>query len=90
MDAASWGASLPFTITFLFGALALWFAIRIEVDKTIAELKTDIRAVNRKLDEMTARPSESEIKQAELRGAMSILNRQTRARQPKTDPTADA
>ena len=80
--------------------MGLWFAIRIEVDKTIAEIrrerrktraevKTDIRAVNRKLDAMTARPSESEIKQAELRGAMSILNRQTRARKPKTDPTDD-
>ena len=101
MDAASWSASLPFIITFLFGALALWFAIRIEVDKTIAEirrerrktraeLKTEIHKADGKLDAMSARPSESEIKQAELRGAMSILNRQTRARKPKTDPTADA
>ena len=55
MDAASWSASLPLIIAFGLGILGLWFAIRIAVDKTIAELKTDIRAVNRKLDAMSAR-----------------------------------
>ena len=43
MDAASWNASLPIIITFLLGALALWLAVRIEIDKTIAELRSEIR-----------------------------------------------
>ena len=101
MDAASWSASLPFIITFLFGALALWFAIRIEVDKMIAEirrerrktraeLKTEIHKADGKLDTTTVRPSEFELERARREGMMSILNRQTRVRQPKTDPTADA
>ena len=43
MDAASWNASLPLIIAFGIGALGLWFAIRIEADKTIAELRIAIR-----------------------------------------------
>ena len=43
MDAASWNASLPIIITFLLGILGLWLAIRIEVDKTIAEIRSEIR-----------------------------------------------
>ena len=44
MDAASLRLpSLPLIIIFLLGALALWLAIRIEVDKTIADLRIAIR-----------------------------------------------
>ena len=49
MDAASWNASLPLIIAFGLGALALWFAIRIEVDKTIAEIRSEIREFRTKM-----------------------------------------
>lgn len=90
MDAANWSASLSLIIAFGLGALGFWFAIRIEADKTIAELRSELREVKGKLDAMSVRPSEFEIAQAEIRGAMSILNRQTRAHKPKSAPTNDA
>ena len=43
MDAANWSAWLPLIIAFGLGALGLWLAIRIEVDKTIADLRIAIR-----------------------------------------------
>ena len=101
MDAASWNASLPLLITFLLGALALWLAIRIEVDKTIAELrrelrearaelKTDIREVGGKIDAINVRVSEYELERARQRGMALILGNQTRAHEPKSAPTDDA
>ena len=101
MDAASWNASLPLIITFLLGALALWLAIRIEVDKTIvdlrrelrearAELKTDIREVGNKLDAISVRASEYDPERARQRGMALILENQTRAPKPKSAPTDDA
>ena len=97
MDAASWNASLPLIIIFLFGALALWFAIRIEVDKTIADLRrelrearaevrTEIREVGGKIDAMNVRASEHELERARQRGVTLILGSQTRARKPKRAP----
>ena len=93
MDAASWIPSLPLIIIFLLGALALWLAIRIEVDRTIAdlrrelrearaELKTDIRKVGGKIDAMNVRASAYELERARQRGMALILGNQTRAREP--------
>ena len=101
MDAASWNASLPLIITFGLGALALWLAIRIEVDKTIAdlrrelrearsELKADIREVGSKIDAINVRASEHELEQARQRGMALILENQTRAHKPNSDPPDDA
>ena len=101
MDAAIWSASLPLIIIFLLGALALWLAIRIEVDKTIAELRrelrearadvrTEIRKVGGKLDAMNVRASAYELEQARQRGMALILGRQTHTHEPKRDPTDDA
>ena len=93
MDAASWSASLPLIIVFGLGALGLWFAIRIEVDKTIAEirndlrearaeLRTDIREVGNKIDAMSVRVSEYELEQARQEGMMRILGNQTHTYKP--------
>ena len=101
MDAASWGASLPLIIIFLLGALALWLAIRIEVDKTIAELRhelrearaelrNELREVGGKIDAINVRASEYELERARQRGMALILINQTRAHEPKSDPTDDA
>lgn len=69
--------------------MALWRAIRIEADKTIAEIRTELREVGGKIDAMSVRVSAYEIEQAELRGAMRILGRQTHTHEPKSDPTDD-
>ena len=101
MGAASWIPSLPLIIIFLLGALALWLAMRIEVDRTIAdlrrelrearaELKTDIRKVGGKIDAINVRASEYELEQARQEGMMRILGRQTHTHEPKRDPTDDA
>ena len=101
MDAANWNASLPLIITFGLGALALWLAIRIEVDKTIAdirrelrearaELKADIREVGNKIDAMSVRASEYDLERARQRGMALILGNQTRAHEPNSAPTHDA
>ena len=95
MDAAIWSASLPLIIIFLLGALALWLAIRIEVDRTIAELrrelrearaelKTDIREVGGKIDAMNVRVSEFELERARQRGVALILA----AKPAPANPTA--
>ena len=97
MDAAIWSASLPLIIIFLLGALALWLAIRIEVDKTIAELRrelreacaevrTEIRKVGGKLDAINVRASAYELERARQRGMALILGSQTRAREPNSAP----
>ena len=90
MDAAIWSASLPLIIIFLLGTLALWRAIRIEADKTIAEIRTELREVGNKLDAMNVRASEHELERARQRGMALILGSQTLAREPKRDPTDDA
>lgn len=100
MDAASWNASLPLIIVFGLGALGLWFAIRIEVDKTIAEmrseirevrteLKADIQRLDQKLDAMNVRVSEYELEQARQEGMMRILGNQTHTHESASDPTDD-
>ena len=100
MDAASWGASLPFIITFLLGIFGLWFAIRTEVARVRAEfraeiqesrteLKADIQRVDQKLDAMSVRVSEFELEQARQEGMMRILGLQTHTHEPQSDPTAD-
>ena len=97
MDAAIWSASLPLIIIFLLGALALWLAIRIEVDKTIAELRrelrearaelrTEIRKVGNKIDAINVRASEHELERARQRGVALILGSQTRAHKPNSAP----
>ena len=81
--------------------MALWLAIRIEVDRTIAglrrelrearaELKTEIRKVGGKIDAMNVRASEHELERAMQRGMALILGNQTRAREPNSDPPDDA
>jgi len=93
MDAASWSASLPLIIAFGLGALGLWFAIRIEVDKTIAELRSEIREVrtelkadiqrlDQKLDGMSVRVSEYELERARQEGMTRILGNQTHTHEP--------
>ena len=100
MDAASWSASLPLIIVFGLGALGLWFAIRIEVDKTIAEmrseirevrteLKADIQRLDQKLDAMNVRASEYELEQARQEGIMRILGNQTHTHESASDPADD-
>ena len=97
MDAASWIPSLPLIITLLLGALGIWLAIRIEVDKTIAdlrrelrearsELKADIRKVGNKIDAMNVRASEYELERARQRGMALILGNQTHAHKPNSAP----
>ena len=88
MDAASWNASLPLIIIFLLGALALWLAIRIEVDKTIAEIRDELRKVGNKVDAINVRASAYELERARQRGMALILGNQTRAREPNSAPTA--
>ena len=86
MDAAVWSAFSPFIIAFAHGALGFWVAMRIEVNKTIAELRSDrrearaeseansnIREVGGKPYVMNVRVSDAEIRQAERRGAIRIL-----------------
>ena len=90
MDAASWSASLPLIIAFGIGALALWRAIRIEADKTIAKIRTELREVGNKIDAMNVRASEHELERARQRGVALILGNQTRAREPNSDPSDDA
>ena len=79
--------------------MALWLAIRIEVDRTIAdlrrelrearaELKTDIREVGNKIDAINVRASEHELERARQRGVALILGSQTRAREPNSAPAA--
>ena len=100
MDAASWIPSLPLIIIFLLGILGLWLAIRIEVDKTIAELriairefrtelKADIQRLDQKLDAMSVRVSEYELEQARQERMMRILGNQTHTHESKIDPTDD-
>ena len=70
--------------------MALWRAIRIEADKTIAEIRTELREVGNKLDAMNVRASEHELERARQRGMALILGSQTRAREPNSAPPHDA
>ena len=101
MDAANWSAWLPLIIAFGLGALGLWLAIRIEVDKTIAEiriairefrteLKADIQRLDQKLDAMSVRVSEYELERARHEGMMRILGNQAHTHESASAPAADA
>ena len=90
MDFNSLSQLAPLIITLGLGFFGIWFAIRAENSRLKAELREDIRQVERRIDAMSVRVSAYEIEQAELRGAMRILGRQTHTHEPKRDPTDDA
>ena len=89
MDFSNVSQLAPLIITLGLGFFGIWFAIRTENARLKAELREDIREVERRIDAMSVRVSEFELEQARQEGMMRILGPQTHTHEPKGAPTDD-